>query len=113
MKTKSKLLTLLALNVLLFAHISLAHDRIVHQLITANAVSSAIKYSSCYSNFLNTINPSGLILVLKLTDAGGATPGRWMTIGSAQEDNFFEDQNGTHDAGGARPMNHFYNPLNG
>jgi len=94
MKTKTKLL-FSTFGFVLFLQASLAHDIIVHQQITINAASSALTYSSAYDDFLNTIS----------SDCSAAQAVGLMKVGSGLEDNV------DIDAGGKRPFNHFYDPL--
>jgi hypothetical protein len=97
MNTASKLKYILVFVVGLSEFAALAHDKPVHQAITINAAVAARGDSPAYAGFLNTISSD-----CSLRDATNA-----MVLGSALEDNI--DVIG--DVGGARSLNHFYDPL--
>lgn len=86
-----------------------AHDIIVHEEITANAIASANDLSLGYQNFYNLI----------LNDADNLSDGvitrsaiSWIIVGSGREDNYRIDPvDGSPDAGGIRSYNHFYDPV--
>jgi hypothetical protein len=94
MKTKTKSLYV-TFCFALFLRSSLAHEIVVHQQITLNAAYSAEDYSSDYNDFLNAIS----------SDCSAAQAEGLMKTGSGLEDNTGQD------AGGFRPLNHFYDPL--
>ncbi|MDB6110874.1 MAG: hypothetical protein JWR69_2624, partial [Pedosphaera sp.] len=74
---------------------SLAHDVIVHQSITANAVASAATDSTPYKHFLVTI----------ASDYSSKKAAGMMKGGSGSEDDIDVD------AGKKRSLNHFYDPV--
>jgi hypothetical protein len=81
----------------LFKINSFGHDQIVHQEITANAAASAWNDSPAYAGFINLISSDRSLEELT----------KDMVDGSYNED--YADYPG--DAGGFRPYNHFYDPL--
>src|SRR5271170_3928585 len=104
MKTKFFIASAVALN----ACSAVAHLVPVHISITINAIETVAAYSTGYNNFMYAINPNGGVTVCSV-DGVGATPQRWMVVGSARED----DVDAENDVGGKRSYNHFYNPVNG
>src|SRR5579859_6021245 len=96
---KIGLKTVLIVCVGLCARATFGHDIPVHQAITFNAAESAYDESSAYSNFVNVISPD-----LSYLGSQGATNA--MVNGSGLEDNI----NVKGDVGGARSLNHFYDP---
>jgi hypothetical protein len=99
MKIKNKSFYFLTLGLVFIFRTSLAHDTIVHQAITANAVYSASAISFGYNDFLNTI----------VSDYGPGSAKDLMEEGSVRED----DKDAPGDTGGKRSYNHFYDPLTG
>jgi hypothetical protein len=80
-----------------FACGSFGHDIPVHQLITLNAAESVIEDSSNFMFFLNAVSH----------DAALKDATNFLVFGSGTEDNVYAPR----DTGGARPYNHFYDPL--
>ena len=78
------------------------HDIPVHQAITFSAQEAAYENSSAYAEFLNTVSSN----IVDYVDATNS-----MVQGSGFEDNRDVDANGNKDAGGARSLNHFYDPI--
>ena len=96
MNTDFKLKNILVFCLGLYSCAAFAHDVPVHKAITINAAESAFDNSPAYTNFFNVVSSD--VVMAAATNA--------MVLGSALEDNI--DIKG--DAGGARSLNHFYDP---
>jgi hypothetical protein len=100
MKTNYQIKYFLSLRTALLATTLLGHDVPVHQIITQNAAASALTYSSSYKSFFDVVSSD-------ISYDKAVAP---MVLGSGFEDNRNVDENGNKDVGGARSLNHFYDP---
>jgi hypothetical protein len=101
MKTKFWLQCILSVILASYGNCLLAHDIPVHWAITFHAQESARDNSSSYVDFLSTISSD--ISFVQMTNS--------MVAGGGTEDNRNVNLDGGVDVGGARSMNHFYDPI--
>ena len=85
----------------LCGNVSFGHDIPVHRRITENAAESAVANSPAYFGFIDVIS----------SDFAYQAVTNSMIDGSGFEDNRNIDVNGNNDVGGARSLNHFYDPI--